>query len=111
MQAEFDQIKQILRSPLGLKPFNRDWDTFVYTDYSSKGLGYVLVQENPLNRKEKQIVHMGSVPLNPKQRSLHPIYRENLGIITALEKLRYWLRGCPKFTVRTDQQALAQIYN
>ena len=28
-----------------------------------------------------------------------------------MEKLRYWLRGCPRFTVRTDQVALAQIYN
>ena len=111
LQDEFEAIKEILRSPIGLKPYNRDWDTFVYSDYSSKGLGYVLCQENPKDRRQKHIVHMGSVPLNPRQQDLPAIYGKNLGIVVALEKLRYWLRGCPRFTVRTDQAALAQIYN
>ena len=32
-------------------------------------------------------------------------------MIIALERCRHWLKGAPKFTVRTDQQALASIYN
>ena len=27
--ADFDQIKEMLKSPLGLKPFNRDWRTIL----------------------------------------------------------------------------------
>ena len=42
LQAEFNGIKQILRSPLGLKPFNKHWLTVLYTDYSSKGVGFAL---------------------------------------------------------------------
>ena len=34
-----------------------------------------------------------------------------MAIITGLEKCRYWLRGCPHFTIKTDQKALEAIYN
>merc|ERR1711905_38413 len=54
---------------------------------------------------------MGSVSLSPRQQSLPAIYGENLGIVVALQKLHYWLHGAPKFVVRTDQKALAAIYN
>ena len=47
MQKEFEKIKEILQSPLGLKPFNRAWNTILYTDFSSKGIGFCLTQENP----------------------------------------------------------------
>ena len=108
---EFEAIKEILRSPIGLRPYNRDWETYVYSDLSTKGIGYVLCQENPNDRRQKHIVHMGSVSLSPRQKALPAIYGENLGIVIALEKLHYWLRGAPRFTVRTDQAALASIYN
>ena len=39
------------------------------------------------------------------------IYGENLGIVTALEKCRYWLRGCPHFWIYTDHRSLESIYN
>ena len=41
LHAEFDGIKQILRSPLGLKPFNKNVWTVLYTDYSSKGVRFL----------------------------------------------------------------------
>ena len=53
LQVEFDGIKQILRSPLGLKLFNKKWNTVLYTDYSSRGVGFALTQENLDNVKEK----------------------------------------------------------
>jgi len=49
--------------------------------------------------------------LTAKQQKLPAIYGENLRLICALEKCRFWLRGCPWFVIRTDQQALQQIYN
>ena len=59
LQEEFEEIKKILRSPLGLKPFNKQWSTILYTDYSSKGVGFALTQENPDNLKEKQLSYYG----------------------------------------------------
>ena len=35
LQAEFNGIKQILRSPLGLNPYNKKWRTVLSNDYSS----------------------------------------------------------------------------
>ena len=52
MQQDFEKIKDILRSPLGLKLLNQDWKTVLYTDFLGKGLGFCLTQENPENRKK-----------------------------------------------------------
>ena len=44
LQKQFEKIKEILKSPLCLNPFNKSWETILYTDYSSKGVGYALTQ-------------------------------------------------------------------
>ena len=44
-----ERIKEILKILLGLKPFNKNWATVLYTDFSSKGVGFALTQENPDN--------------------------------------------------------------
>ena len=111
LQEDFEGIKKILSSLLGLKPFNKKWATVVYADYSSKGVGFALTQENPENPSEKQLIYCGSSSISEKQKHYPAIYGENLAIITGLEKCRYLLRGCPYFTVRTDQKALQHIYN
>ena len=38
LMQDFERIKEILKSPLGLKPYNKSWDTVLYTDYSSNGV-------------------------------------------------------------------------
>ena len=106
LQQDFEKIKDILKSPLGLKPFNKSWETILYMDYSSKGLGYALTQENPEDRSQKQLIYCGSSSLSKKQRRFLAIYGENLTIITGLEKCCKWLRGCPHFTKQTNQKAL-----
>ena len=57
------------------------------------------------------MIYYGSSALSEKQRRFPAIYDENLAIITGLEKCWYWLRGCPHFTIRTNQKALEAIYN
>ena len=57
------------------------------------------------------MIYCGSSSLSEKQKRYPAIYGKNLAIITGLEKCRYWLRGCPHFTIRTDQKALESIYN
>ena len=111
MQAKFNSIKQILKSPLGLKPFNKSWRTVLYTDYSSKGVGFALTQENPEDETVKQLIFCGSSSLSEKQKRLPAIYGENLAIIVALEKCRYWLCVCPHFYIHTDHKGLESIYN
>merc|ERR1712112_457289 len=111
MQDEFEAIKQLLRSPLGLQPFNKEWKTILFTDYSAKGIGFPLTQEHPEDETKKQLIFCGSSSLSEKQKHLPAIYGENLGIMVALEKCCYWLRGCPHFWVYTDHQSLESIYN
>ena len=91
--------------------WNKLWETILYTDYSSKGVGYALTQEIPEDRRQKQLIYCGSSSLSKKQRCFLAIYGKNLAIITGLEKCQYWLRGCPHFTIWTDQKALESIYN
>merc|ERR1711947_39983 len=83
LQAEFNGVKQILKSPMGLKPFNKAWKTILYTDYSAKGVGFALTQENPEGETQKQLIFCGSSSLLEKQKRLPAIYRENLAIIIA----------------------------
>ena len=64
LQTEFNGIKQILRSPLGLKPYNKKWRMILYTIYSSKGVGFALMQENPDNFNNKQLIFCGSSSLS-----------------------------------------------
>ena len=104
LQAEFDGIKQILKSPLGLKPFNKNWRRVLYTDYSVKGVGFALTWENTEDETQKQLILCGSSSLSEKQKRLPAIYRENLAIIVALEKCRYWLHGCPTLTTNPSSQ-------
>ena len=111
LQAELEGIKQILKSPLGLKPFNKKWTTELYTDYSSRGVGFSLTQENPEDKKQKQLIFCGSSSQSDKQKHLPAIYGENLAIITGLERYWYRLRGFPHFFIRTDHKALESIYN
>ena len=80
VQQDFEKIKEILKSPLGLKPFNKSWDTIFYTDYTSKGVGYALTQENPEDKSQKQLIYCGSSSLSEKQRRFPAIYGENLAI-------------------------------
>ena len=105
------KIKEILQAPLNLKVFKRGWNTVLYTDYSSKGIGFCLTQENPEKPEERILIYCVSASLTKKQKKLPAIYCENLTLVAALEKCKFWLHGGPPFNVRTNHQALSSIYN
>ena len=86
-------------------------DVHLFTDYSAKGIGFALTQEHPEDKTKKHLIFCGSSSLSDKQKRLPAIYGENLGIVVALEKCRFWLRGCPHFWVYIDHQSLKSIYN
>ena len=69
-----------------VKPFNKKWTTVLYTDYSSRGVGFSLAQENPDDKKQKLLIFCGSLSLSDKQKHLPAIYGENLAIITGLKR-------------------------
>merc|ERR1711867_197530 len=64
MQAEFEGIKLSLRLPMGLQPFNKEWRTILFTDYSAKGVGFTLTQEHSEDNKKKQLIFCGSSSLS-----------------------------------------------
>ena len=49
----FDKIKAILAEPMGLKPFNTDWKTELFIDFSPIGLGIALTQYGPKNSTKR----------------------------------------------------------
>merc|ERR1712163_94793 len=67
-------------------------------------------QEHPEDKTKKHLIFCGSSSLSEKQKRLPAIYGENLGIVVALEKCRFWLRGCPHFWIYTDNRSLESIY-
>ena len=71
----------------------------MFMDYSAKGIGFTLTQEHPEDNKKKQLIFFGSSSLSEKQKRLPVIYGENLGIVVALEKCRFWFGGLSPFLV------------
>ena len=74
MEEEFQKIKKILQAPMTLQVFKRGWNTILYTDYSSKGVGFALTQENPQKPEERVLIYCDSASLTPKQKKLPAIY-------------------------------------
>ena len=62
-QQAFQKTKEILTSNLVLKPFNPAYITELITDASRIGLGFVLLQQDPLTGN-KHLIQCGSRSLN-----------------------------------------------
>ena len=108
MQAEFEQLKRVLTSDLVVKPFDPSLDTFVITDAARlHGLGFGLFQRGP---ERNHLVQCGSCSLNETQSRYATIELECLGIVWALGKLDFFLRGLPHFYVLTDHRPLEGIF-
>jgi len=107
-QNAFDKIREVLTSDLLVKPFDPKLETHLLTDASRlKGLGYALIQrENDAIR----LIQCGSRSLNPAESRYATIELECLAIVWACIDCRYFLIGCPKFTVLTDHRPLEGIF-
>lgn len=82
--------------------------TLLYTDASPHALGAVLVQKNQQN--EHRIVSFASKTLTKTERKYAQTQREALAVVWATEHFYYYLLG-QKFTIRTDAQGIAYIFN
>lgn len=91
----------ILSAPDYTKPFT------IETKSSSIGVSGILLQE--YDGKKHVIAYM-SAKLNDLQKAYHPIERECLAVIVALEKFRHYVEG-NKVTVVTDHNSISWLKN
>lgn len=104
----FDQIKAAVVASIG--HFNMEWDTHIYTDAGPKGLAAWLVQENPSDQKDKNLIRCASRRCTPSECNLSQIEREGLGYVWALEKYDPYIIG-NHVTVHVDCRAVELIFN
>ena len=90
--------------------FNRKWLTELTVDASPVGLGGVLAQIDPFNKKVRNIVMFISRKLTEIEGRMSQIEKEGLGVVWACERLYLYLIGT-KFTIITDNRAIELIYN
>ena len=108
-EKSFRVTKAALTSPMVVKAYDPDLPTILYTDASRKGIGYCLVQRAE-GANNLRLIHCGSQALTQCQANYAVIELEAMAIMWAIEKCKFYLRGCPHFTVVTDHAPLRQIF-
>jgi len=105
--AEFDHLKECLRSPAVLRCFQPGRKTFVYTDASvghhdtAGGLGAVITQ---VIDGYKYVCAYASATLSPAQKNYHIARLEALAFVWICGKLNNWMQAQP-ITWRNDSRA------
>lgn len=112
-QKAFQNIKdEIANHLLTRKMFNRDRETFIFTDASPHALGSVLVQRTGKiidNKLEENMIACASKTLTDVESRYSQTQKEALAAVWGIERFYYYLMG-RKFTLRTDANALRFIY-
>ena len=79
--TEFQKVKDLLTSPLLVKPFDPNMNTALLTDASRlNGMGYALVQYWPDNKDVMNLIQCGSASFTPTQQNYATIELEALAI-------------------------------
>ena len=136
-QEAFERIKGYLTSDLCLTAYNPDKTTFLVTDASKTGLGYLLLQDHEepgevedagshssggrgrrktrkgtearVNLTKKKLVWCGSAALSPTQYRYPPIMLELLATVFGMEQCKFYLHGSPTFVHVSDHLPLKAI--
>lgn len=112
-QKAFENIKNEIANHLQMrKMFNRDHETFIFTDASPHALGAVLVQRTGKifnGSPEENMIACASKTLTDVERRYSQTQKEALAAVWGIERFYYYLMG-RKFTLRTDANALRFIY-
>lgn len=88
---------------------NPNYDFPFHIDATSSAIGTSAILYQMIDKKKCVIAYM-STKLNDLQRKYHPIEKECLALIVALEKFRYYIQGS-KIIVTTDQCSLTWLKN
>ena len=118
----FKKAKQriITQVQEGVRAFNIERHTCVQTDWSNKGIGYLLLQkycECDLDQAPLcchsgwHLVFAGSRFTNSAESRYAPTEGEALAVSWALQHSRVFTLGCPKLMVSTDHRPLLGIFN
>ena len=107
-QFEFEHLKRVLSESLLNHHFDQSKEVHLMTDASRQyGLGFALCQY--VNEKPV-IIMCGSKSLTPTQQRYATVELECLGIVWAIQKCDFYLRGLPSFTVLTDHRPLEGVF-
>ena len=105
----FNRIRHALSDPKKLNLFDPKLETELYTDASKVGIGALLYQRQP-GQKKAQLVSCFSKRLSKEQENWGSTDLESLAVIEAVEHYEYYLKGV-EFKVFTDHAALRWIHN
>ena len=107
-QFEFEHLKRVLSESLLNHHFDPNKPVHLLTDASRQyGLGFALCQY--VNEKPV-IIMCGSKSLSATQSRYATVELECLGIVWAIHKCDFYLRGLPSFTVLTDHRPLEGVF-
>ena len=107
-EQEFIGLKEILTSPLFLRPFDPNLETTFTVDTSNlKGMGFLLSQED--EEGKTSVVRCGSIAAKKSWKTLSPIESEAMGICWVARSLDYYLRGAPKVRCIIDHCPLQTL--
>ena len=101
----------------GVKTFDPKKKTALCTDWSKKGIGFLLLQKTcgcqditPICCKDGWMVTFcGSRFLTGAETQYSPVEGEALAIDWALDKTSHFVQGCPDLTVATDHKPLLKL--
>ena len=105
----FSRAKQVLTTAPTLAYFDPTKDTYLHTDASMLGLGFLLMQKS--NDSDWNLVQAGSRFLTDAESRYVVIELECLAVAWAIKKRNIFLAGIDHFTVVTDHNPLIPILN
>ena len=109
-QEAFDLVKAILTSPLIIRNFVSTRPTELVVDASKIGLGWALLQEDPID-EEWHLIQCGSRTLSDCERRYSICELEMLSATHAILKCRHWLLGLSGWHLITDHKGLIGTFN
>ena len=121
LDALFAKSKEIIVDKVieGVKLFDPSLTTCLATDFSGKGVGFILLQKTctctsrtPTCCPEGwRVCLVGSRFLHDSENRYAPIEGECLAVVYGLQKCKYFLLGCTDLIIATDHKPLLSILN
>ena len=107
-EAEYLAIKEIISNIKALSAFDMRKKTYLYTDASRRGLGYILFQQD--SDDKYSIICCGSTGLTVAQEKYLVVELELSDAVWSLSKCRFYLQGSNEVNIVTDHKPLIDLY-
>ena len=122
-QQSFDKLKELLTSDLCLSPFDPAKKSYLVSDASKTGIGFLLLQgadvsdqrekgkptKEKVDLTKKRLIWCGSAALSQTQYKYPPIMLELIAAVFSMESCQYYLKGGPSFDYISDHLPLKSI--